>query len=48
MRVLDTNVLASAFLLRPDSEQCRRVLAAERDWVVPPLWRSEFLSVLQY
>ena len=48
MIVVDTNVIASAFLERPDSTDCREALGKDREWVVPPLWRSEFLSVLRY
>ena len=47
MIVVDTNVIAS--LVLPTSgrtESAVRLLAAERDWCAPVLWRSELTNVL--
>lgn len=48
MIVVDTNVIASAVIRRPDSAAARKALALDTDWRVPPLWRSGFLSVLRF
>jgi predicted nucleic acid-binding protein len=45
--VVDTNVIAS--LLLPTSQQTRAamdLLARDRDWAAPALWRSEFCNIL--
>ena len=47
MIVVDTNVIAA--LILPTSTQtdaAMRLLAADRDWAAPLLWRSEFTNIL--
>ena len=47
MIVVDTDVV-SAFWIRGDrTAAARRARKRDGDWVVPPLWRSEFRSVLR-
>ena len=48
MIVVDTNVIASAFLRIEDRQLAIAALERDRDWRVPPLWRSEFLSACRY
>jgi predicted nucleic acid-binding protein len=44
--VVDTNVVAYLWLPGPFTAAAESVLAADADWAVPLLWRSEFRSVL--
>lgn len=46
MIVVDTNVVAYLFLNGEHSDLSERLLAADPDWAVPRLWRSEFRNVL--
>lgn len=47
MIVVDTDVIA-AFWIRGDrTAAARRARKRDGDWIVPPLWRSEFRSVLR-
>lgn len=47
MIVVDTDVIA-AFWIRADrTAVARQTRRRDGDWVVPPLWRSEFRSVLR-
>jgi predicted nucleic acid-binding protein len=44
--VVDTNVLAYLLLRGPRTEQAEVLRRQHRQWVAPPLWRSEFRNVL--
>lgn len=46
MIVVDTNVVVSLLFDGPDSVLARRAWRRDREWVVPSLWRAEFLNVL--
>lgn len=46
MIVVDTNVIAYLFITGDHTELVQRVLAKDADWLVPPLWQSEFRNVL--
>jgi predicted nucleic acid-binding protein len=47
MIVVDSNVIAALVLPTPEnSELAIRALEADRDWVAPVLWRSEFCNIL--
>lgn len=46
MIVVDTNVLVYLLLRGPRTEQAEILRRQERRWAAPPLWRSEFRSVL--
>ncbi len=43
----DCTLIAQFFLTTPETELARRVALADDVWLVPPLWRSEFRSVLR-
>jgi predicted nucleic acid-binding protein len=44
--VADTNLVAYALIEGERTPAARRVWERDRDWRLPPLWRSEFLNVL--
>lgn len=46
MIVVDTNVLAYLLLPGPKTELAEILRQQDRDWVAPPLWRSELRNVL--
>lgn len=47
MIVADTNVIAALVLPTSDcTTAARDLLEADRDWVAPVLWRSEFANIL--
>lgn len=47
MIAADCTLIAQLFLTTPESQLASRIAAAEGVWIVPPLWRSEFRSVLR-
>jgi predicted nucleic acid-binding protein len=46
MIVVDVNVVVYLLTETPQRELARRVRERDADWLVPPLWRHEMLSVL--
>jgi predicted nucleic acid-binding protein len=46
MIVVDTNILAYFWIPGDFTEQAEALLKKDPNWVVPPLWRSEFRNVL--
>ena len=46
MIVVDTNVIAYLFIKGEYSEFAETLLRIDSEWISPPLWRSEFRSVL--
>ena len=46
MIVVDTNVVAYLLLPGPRTELAEALRRHDRQWAVPPLWRSEFRNVL--
>jgi len=46
MIVADTNLVAYLMVEGTRTPEARRVWSLDPDWVLPPLWRSEFLNVL--
>ena len=46
MIVCDVNLIASMLIPGVHTEAFERSYAIDPDWVAPPLWRSEFASVL--
>ncbi len=46
MIVVDTNVIAYLFIKGDYSEFAEKLLKIDSEWISPPLWRSEFRSVL--
>jgi predicted nucleic acid-binding protein len=44
--VVDTNVIAYLFIKGEYSEFAEKLLKIDSEWISPPLWRSEFRSVL--
>ena len=47
MIVVDTDVVAAFWIKGTRTAAARRVRKRDGDWAVPPLWRSEFRSVLR-
>ncbi len=43
----DCTLIAQFFLNTPETELARRIAMKDDTWLVPPLWRSEFRSVLR-
>lgn len=46
MIVADTNLVSYLLIEGEHTDAVRRVWDKDSDWVLPPLWRSEFLNVL--
>jgi predicted nucleic acid-binding protein len=46
MIVADTNLAAYLIVQGTKTAEARKVWTIDPDWVLPPLWRSEFLNVL--
>lgn len=46
MIVADANLVVYYYVEGPFTEEVRRVRLHDPEWVVPPLWRSEFLNVM--
>jgi predicted nucleic acid-binding protein len=44
--VADTNLIGYLLIDGELTESARKVWTRDPDWVMPPLWRSEFLNVL--
>lgn len=46
MIVADTNLISYLLIEGEHTALARKVWACDADWAMPPLWKSEFLSVL--
>jgi len=46
MIIVDTNVIAYLFIRGELSENAKRLLTRDPEWISPYLWRSEFRNVL--
>jgi predicted nucleic acid-binding protein len=44
--VADTNLVSYLLIEGERTEQARRIWQRDPAWILPPLWRSEFLNVL--
>jgi len=44
--VVDTNILAHFYLEGPRTAVARHLKEKDRDWIVPLLWRYEFMNIL--
>ena len=47
MIAADCTLISQLFLTTPETELAQQVMLADDVWLVPPLWRSEFRSVLR-
>ena len=46
MIVVDTNIIVPLLIEAPATPLARKLWKRDRQWLVPVLWRSEFLNVL--
>lgn len=46
MIVVDTNIIAHAWLPSDQKDKIKALLKIDNEWIAPILWRSEFRSVL--
>lgn len=46
MIVVDVNVIAYLFITGEKTTEARTVRELDADWIVPDLWRDEFLNIL--
>ncbi len=46
MIVADTNLVSYLLIEGEQTEEARRIWRGDPAWMLPPLWRSEFLNVL--
>ena len=46
MIVADTNVIAYLFISGDQSDQAKKLIKMDPDWIAPVLWKSEFRNVL--
>jgi predicted nucleic acid-binding protein len=46
MIVVDTNVIAYLFITGDFTQQAKKLLKTDHDWIAPILWKSEFRNVL--
>ena len=46
MIVVDVNVIAYLLIEGQKTRIARQVYERDSDWILPPLWRSEFLNIL--
>jgi len=46
MIAADTNLVAYLLIQGPQTRRAREVYAKDGEWLLPPLWRAEFLNVL--
>jgi predicted nucleic acid-binding protein len=46
MIVADTNLIVYLFITGDQTSVAQKVLAKDSQWIVPPLWQSEFRNVL--
>ncbi len=46
MIVADTNLVSYLLIEGERTEEARRIWRRDSGWMLPPLWRSEFLNVL--
>lgn len=46
MIVADTNLIVYLFITGDQTSLAQKILAKDAQWIVPPLWQSEFRNVL--
>ena len=46
MMVADANLTLYLYVEGPHTDEAQEVLRRDSEWVVPPLWQSEFLKVM--